>query len=142
MFYHVNMKISSSAFKNSEEIPIKYSCRGENINPPLLISQLPQSTESLALIVEDPDAPGNVYTHWLVWNIKIGICDSKLILENFNPDTSVVGRNSAGNISYIGPCPPFGVHHYFFRAYALDRLLPSNRELSKEGLKRQIKNPH
>lgn len=98
------MKITSSVFKNNDFIPEKYTCDGRSINPPLFITDIPENTQSLALIVEDPDAPGGVFTHWLVPNIDPNIRE---IPENFRSD-------------YIGPCPPFGTHRYFFKIFALD----------------------
>lgn len=101
------MKITSSIFKNNDFIPEKYTCDGLSINPPLSITDIPKNTESLALIVEDPDAPGGVFTHWLVPNIDPNITE---IPEKFKSD-------------YIGPCPPFGTHRYFFKIFALDTKL-------------------
>ncbi len=112
-----NMKISSSAFKNNEFIPSKYTCDGENINPPLSISGAPKNTKSLALIVDDPDAPHGTWIHWTIWNIdpKIGeIC------ANSTPPNATEGITSFGKPGYGSPCPPSGTHRYFFKIYALD----------------------
>jgi Raf kinase inhibitor-like YbhB/YbcL family protein len=108
------LKVRSVAFTHGGYIPPKYTCEGENVNPPLEISDLPENTRSLALIVEDPDAPRGVYDHWVAWNIP----PSEAIGENSRPGTS--GKNSFGNTGYGGPCPPSGSHRYFFKVYALD----------------------
>ena len=111
------LNVQSAAFSNGGQIPSKYTCEGENINPPIQISSLPENTRSIALIVEDPDAPKGVYDHWIVWNIP----PNEMIRENSRPGIS--GKNSFGNTGYGGPCPPSGSHRYFFKAYALDREL-------------------
>lgn len=111
------MKISSPAFAESESIPQKYSCDGDKINPPLSFSGMPENTKSLALIVDDPDAPAGTFTHWTVWNIKP---DTMGIAENSVPEGVVQGATSRGNPGYVSPCPPTGTHRYFFKLYALD----------------------
>ena len=98
------------------------------MNPPLEISGFPESTKSLALIVEDPDAPRGVYDHWVVWNIP----PNEAIGENSRPGIS--GKNSFGNTGYGGPCPPAGSHRYFFKVYALDRDLDIQAGSDKQAL--------
>lgn len=121
------LTIESPAFKNEEMIPQKYTCDGEDINPPLKITGIPPETESLVIIVEDPDAPDKTWDHWLVWNIP----PSENIPENTLPGDE--GINSFGRQNYGGPCPPSGTHRYFFKVYAL------NSELKlQEGAKKQI----
>ncbi len=115
-----NMIIKSSAFADSEDIPVKYSCDGESINPPLSIDKVPQGTKSLALIMEDPDSPSGVWTHWTVWNIPP---DTALIDENSVPDVAEQGLNTAGRKGYYPPCPASGKHRYYFKLYALDEIL-------------------
>jgi Raf kinase inhibitor-like YbhB/YbcL family protein len=109
-----SLRVRSVAFSHGGHIPPKYTCEGENINPPLEIEGLPENTKTIALIVEDPDAPRGVYDHWLVWNIP----PNEAIAENSVPGIS--GRNSFGNTGYGGPCPPSGSHRYYFKIYALD----------------------
>jgi Raf kinase inhibitor-like YbhB/YbcL family protein len=109
--------IKSSAFGNNEWIPEKYTCIGSNINPALTISDIPNGTKSLVLIVDDPDAPNGTYTHWIMWNIPV----ITAIGENSAPGTQ--GKNSKGENKYFGPCPPSGIHHYNFKVYALDTKL-------------------
>lgn len=114
------MKISSPAFENNSKIPSKYTCDGEDINPPLEIRDIPEGTQSLVLIVDDPDAPRGTFLHWLVWNIPPNF---SLIEESSLPEGAVQGRNDFGKENYGGPCPPFGQHRYFFKIYALDKKL-------------------
>lgn len=110
----ITFALRSTAFSHNGHIPVKYTCEGEDINPPLELTGIPDEAKSIALIVEDPDAPHGVFDHWIVWNIS----PSEAIAEKSNAGIS--GRNSFGKIGYGGPCPPSGVHRYFFRAYALD----------------------
>jgi Raf kinase inhibitor-like YbhB/YbcL family protein len=113
------MKISSSAFGHNEAVPKKYTCDGSNINPPLTIADVPADAKSLALIVDDPDAPAGTWIHWTIWNINPGLTE---IAENSVP-AGVEGYTSFGKPGYGGPCPPSGTHRYFFKLYALDTLL-------------------
>lgn len=111
------MKIESSAFKNGEPIPKKYTCDAEDINPPLSITDIPPHAVSLALIVDDPDAPGGTWVHWTVWDIAPAVTE---IPENAIPDRGIEGYTSAHSPGYRGPCPPSGLHRYFFKVYALN----------------------
>lgn len=122
------MKITSPAFENQAPIPAKYTCQGEDISPPLAIADLPDNTASLALIVDDPDAPMGTWDHWIVWNIK----PTSKIEENSAPGTP--GKNSWGRNDYGGPCPPSGTHRYFFKLYALDRELDLKAGATKAQL--------
>lgn len=112
------MVITSSAFKNNEFLPRKYTCNGENTNPPLEFSEVPPEAKSLVLIVDDPDARG--WVHWVVFNINPEIRE---IGENSLPEGGIEGVTSFGEASYGGPCPPSGTHRYFFKLYALDKVL-------------------
>lgn len=114
------MKLESPAFGNMERIPSKYTCDGQDINPPLKISDVPENTKSLVLIVDDPDAPAGTWVHWLVWNISP---NTKEIPENSVPKNAVEGITSWNRVGYGGPCPPSGTHRYFFKLYALDTIL-------------------
>jgi Raf kinase inhibitor-like YbhB/YbcL family protein len=109
--------VTSSAFKPNTMIPEKYSCRGENINPELLLKDLPKGAKTIALIMDDPDAPKSTFVHWVMWNIPV----AKIIAENSAP--GIQGNNGRGETKYTGPCPPSGIHHYFFKVYALDTTL-------------------
>lgn len=113
-----NLQLTSSAFVNNSQIPPKYTCDGDDVNPPLNIAGRPEGTQSLALIVDDPDAPAGTWDHWLVWNIDLGTTE---IGENSLPAGAAQGVNSFGNSAWGGPCPPPGpAHRYVFKLYALD----------------------
>ena len=114
------MKISSSAVSHNQSIPAKYTCDGENINPPLQIVDVSSAAKSLVLISDDPDAPMGTWVHWTAWNISPEI---KEIAENSVPIGAVEGMTSFGDKGYGGPCPPSGTHRYFFKLYALDSIL-------------------
>jgi len=131
-----NMKLTSSSFENNGNIPTKYTCDGEDINPPLLISQVPQETLSLALVVHDPDAPiPGGFTHWILYNLNP---QTKEIQENFKPTGSNEGKNSSGKVGWMGPCPPSGTHHYHFILYALDEILRFDSPPQKADLEKAI----
>lgn len=112
-------QIASSVFLNEGQIPVRYTCDGKDYSPPLSISGVPEGAKSLVLVMEDPDAPGGSFYHWLLWNISPQITEIK---ENKTPSGAVVGRNDFGRFDYGGPCPP-QEHHYIFQLYALDDLL-------------------
>lgn len=126
------MKIASSEFKHNESIPRKYTCQGQDINPPLTIEDIPPGTKSLALIVDDPDAPGGMWVHWVVYNIPV----TKEIAENSVPGNQ--GINDFNRKDYGGPCPPSGTHRYFFKIYALDTVLGPEGVVSKKQLEEKI----
>lgn len=112
------MRLNSPEFADKDMIPIKFTCDGENINPPLQCEQIPYGTASLVLICDDPDAPSGLYTHWIVFDIA----PNTSIEQNSIPGKQ--GTNTAGQISYFGPCPPKNQRHrYYFRMYALNQLL-------------------
>ena len=121
------MTIKSSAFRHNELIPKKYTCDGEDVNPPLQIDGVPPETESLVLIVDDPDAPAGTWVHWTVWNINPEIT---VIAENSSPAGAIEGLTDFGKSGYGGPCPPInpdpsvgaGTHRYFFKIYALNTM--------------------
>ena len=114
------MKLESPVFENNGNIPSKYTCDGENVNPPLEISEVPENAKSLVLIVDDPDAPMGTWVHWTVWNISSKTTE---ISENSVPEGAVEGMTDFGKPGYGGPCPPSGTHRYFFKLYALDATL-------------------
>jgi Raf kinase inhibitor-like YbhB/YbcL family protein len=113
-------KLASTAFQDNGFVPSKYTCDGSDINPPLVIGNVPPGAKSLALIVDDPDAPMGTWVHWLVWNIAP---DIKEIKENDTLKGVGLGLNDFKRQSYGGPCPPSGTHRYFFKLYALDTSL-------------------
>jgi len=133
------MKISSTKFGDGGNIPPQFTCDGENTSPDLQIDAVPAAAKSLLLIVDDPDAPKGVFTHWLLWNLKP---DSKEILANSPPQDARQGTNDFGKQKYSGPCPPSGSHRYYFRLYALDfipTLSPgSNRKVVDKGIEGHV----
>jgi len=122
------LHISSPSFQNDGSIPKDFACEGRGVSPELLIGDIPREAKTLALIVEDPDAPGQIFDHWVVWNIP----PSKRITENARP--GLEGKNSKGEIGYTGPCPPEGTHRYFFKVYAVDTLLDLKQGATKAQL--------
>jgi Raf kinase inhibitor-like YbhB/YbcL family protein len=129
------MKITCPVLQPNDFLPAKYTCDGKGVNPPLEISDIPQEAKSLALIMDDPDAPRGTFTHWLVWNIHPVI--SK-IEENSVPLDAVEGMNSANQEGYIPPCPPGGTHRYRFKLYALDQYLSLEKKISRSDLENEI----
>jgi Raf kinase inhibitor-like YbhB/YbcL family protein len=115
-----SISLTSSAFPAAGDIPAKFTCNGANESPELKISGVPSEAKSLVLIVDDPDAPGGLFTHWIVWNIDPKTTD---IAGNRTPPGGVQGTNDFGKRNYGGPCPPSGTHRYFFRLFALDTKL-------------------
>lgn len=116
------MDLMSNAFASGETIPDKYTCDGENVSPPLAWAGVPEGTEALALIVDDPDAPNGVFVHWVLYNVSP---ERRALDEGISPgnvgDVGSEGRNNFGDQGYGGPCPPTGpAHTYYFRLYALD----------------------
>jgi Raf kinase inhibitor-like YbhB/YbcL family protein len=128
------MEIISTAFKNNQEMPKKYSCDGEGVNPPLEVLGIPDNAKSLALIVFDPDAPGLGYTHWVLYNIN---SKTREIKENSVPQGCTQGVNSSGRTNFVPACPPSGKHRYIFILYALDIII-DNKELGKAELEKEI----
>lgn len=123
------MQLTSAAFSHGEAIPTRYTCEGEDISPELSWSDAPKATKSFALILHDPDAPReNGFTHWLVYNIppNVAAIEPNLPKEPVVSGTGMQGRNDAGEIGYMGPCPPSGTHRYFARLYALRDQLDLN----------------
>jgi len=110
-----NMKLTSKEFENNRDIPSKFTCKGDDINPELIIEDIPDNAESLALSLKDPDAPIGTWVHWLVYNIPV---DKTTIEEDSISGEQVM--NDFGREDYGGPCPPSGVHRYYFTVYALD----------------------
>jgi len=131
-----SISITSPAFQAGGDIPAKFTCNGTNISPELQISGVPNEAKSLVLIIDDPDAPRGLFTHWIVWNI-----DPKTtqVAENSAPVGAVQGTSDFGKRNYGGPCPPSGTHRYFFKMFALDTKLdlkPSARRAELDAAMR------
>lgn len=129
------LTLTSTAFENGEAIPRRYSCDGDDVSPPLAWSGQPAETQSLVLVVDDPDAPGGTFTHWLAWEIDPtagGLAEGDA--------APMEGRNDFKSEGYGGPCPPpgHGPHRYSFRLYALDAALDLSGGASKEELERAL----
>ncbi|MBI2269870.1 MAG: YbhB/YbcL family Raf kinase inhibitor-like protein [Bacteroidetes bacterium] len=122
------LTVKSPAFANNHFIPSEYTCNGSNVNPALIISDIPEEAKSLAIVVDDPDAPGS-FNHWIMWDIPV----RNIIEENSRPGTE--GKNSKDENKYAGPCPPSdGTHHYHFGVYALDTTLNLPGSTDKSAL--------
>jgi len=122
------LNISSPSFTQGGLIPKEFTCEGRGVSPELLIHDIPREAKTLAVIVEDPDAQGRTFDHWVVWNIP----PSRRITENAVP--GLEGKNGKGEIGYTGPCPPQDTHRYFFKVYAVDTLLDLKEGATKEQL--------
>ncbi len=125
------MHVASPSFENAARIPAHFTCDGANTSPAFALSDVPENAKSLALIVTDPDAPRETWTHWTAWNIDP---KTDLVAENTIPPGSVQGVTSFGKPGYGGPCPPSGVHRYFFTFYALDAFLDIPATADRIGL--------
>lgn len=125
------MKLTSPAFANNTLIPAKYTCDGEGIHPPLSFYNVPGQTQSLALIVDDPDAPGGTFVHWVVFHI---LPATTKLYENSLPQDAIEGTGSTGSSDYTPPCPPSGTHRYIFTLYAIDILPPGDEQTTKDQL--------
>lgn len=133
------MHLTSSAFKEGGIIPSLYTCEGKNINPPLEISGTPSGAKSLVLIMDDPDVPktlrpDGMFDHWIIFNIPP---TTKKIIENSIPP-GIQGKNTKGQNQYFGPCPPDKQHRYFFKLYALDKLLDLPAGSTKKELEKAM----
>lgn len=132
----MTINLTSSAFQNQQSIPLKFTCDGDDISPPLHWTTGPSQTKSYALICDDPDAPGGTWVHWVLFNIPADI--NEIPEEISNEDTlengAVHGLNDFGKFGYGGPCPPRGTHHYSFRIYAVDTVLDLPGKISKQEL--------
>ncbi len=126
------MKLSSPEFKHNEPIPKKFTCEGQDINPPLVVEGLPEGTQTLALVMDDPDAPMGTWVHWVVFDIPV----ISAIEEDSIPGRQ--GKNDFRRHDYGGPCPPSGTHRYFFKLYALDDKLGLPEGIDKQTLEKHM----
>jgi Raf kinase inhibitor-like YbhB/YbcL family protein len=128
------LAITSSAFKDMELIPKKYSCDGDNTNPPLEIHDVDVNAKSLVLIMEDPDAPHGTFDHWIKFNIP----PDTIIIEEGKEPQGVAGLGTKGTLTYHGPCPPSGSHRYVFRIISLDTEIPLAEGASKNDIEHMM----
>ncbi|HET6725314.1 MAG TPA: YbhB/YbcL family Raf kinase inhibitor-like protein [Gammaproteobacteria bacterium] len=128
-------QIGSPAFNAGGAIPARYTCDGQGISPPLRWGGVPAGTRSLALIVDDPDAPSGTFVHWVLYNLPASVThlEAGVTLDQGAYGASF-GVNSRGDAAYTGMCPPSGVHHYHFKLYALDTSLPDQGHMTKAEL--------
>ena len=136
----MKLEIRSTAFGDAQMIPKIYTCQGKNISPPLSWGAVPEQTRSIALILEDPDAPMGTFVHWVLFNLPP---ETKGLPENVPVGKTLAngakhGAGTSKKIGYMGPCPPSGTHRYFFRVYALDSKLDLKSGSSKERLLRAM----
>jgi Raf kinase inhibitor-like YbhB/YbcL family protein len=136
----MTLELTSPAFAQGQPIPVKYTCKGEDISPALAWGDPPAGTQSFALIMDDPDAPVGTWVHWVLFNIP---ASARGLPEAFPadaslPDGSLSGKNSWGRTGYGGPCPPSGTHRYFFKLYALDETLAINPGADKGELEKAM----
>ena len=130
------MLLTSTAFRAGEMIPKQYTCDGRDVSPPLAWKDIPDGTKSLALICDDPDAPGKTWVHWVIFNLP---ADSDGLPEQVPPERNLEngarqGKNDFRRIGYGGPCPPGGTHRYYFKLCALDTVLESGPGITKNEL--------
>lgn len=129
------LNISSPTFSHGEAIPTRYTCDGTDTSPPLVVDKTPAAARTLALIMDDPDAPMGTWVHWVMWNIP---AQTREIPENSVPPHASQGMNSWKRNNYGGPCPPSGTHRYFFRLYALDTAVNLPLATTKAELERAM----
>jgi Raf kinase inhibitor-like YbhB/YbcL family protein len=130
------LEITSSAFADGEMIPNRYTCDGPDVSPDLAWSGVPETAQSLALICDDPDAPGGTWVHWVLFNIP---ADTDGLSSGIPPDATLEsgarhGTNDFRRLGYGGPCPPGGTHRYFFKLYALDSAIDLESGVDKAQL--------
>jgi len=129
-----SMKLESTDFEDGKLMPKEFTCDGENISPALVFKDVPQGTKSLALIMDDPDAPSGDFVHWVIWNIPP---DTKGVSKGERISYSQ-GNTGFGKTGYGSPCPPSGTHRYFFKLYALDILLDLEEGSTKADLEKAM----
>jgi Raf kinase inhibitor-like YbhB/YbcL family protein len=136
----MSMRLTSQAFEDGDTIPSVYTCEGKNMNPPLEFHDIPANAKSLVLLMDDPDVPASVrsdrmWDHWVVFNIP---SETNHFLEHAAPP-GVQGKNTDGQNKYMGPCPPDREHRYFFKLYALDKMLDLPSGASKKEVEHAMK---
>ena len=132
----LQLRIWSPVFESDGPLPLRYTCDGKNINPPLIIENVPREAKSLALILDDLDAPRGTFVHWILWNIAP---ETKDVKEDSVPKGAVEGTNDLKKRKYGGPCPPSRAHRYAFKLYALDALVKLDARSGKAGLEKAMR---
>ena len=132
----INMEIKSPAFENEGMIPSEYTCDGKNISPQIKWENIPDHTKSLALICDDPDAPAGDWVHWVIFNIPPDVTEleENIPLSKELKNGAVQGLNDFRKNGYGGPCPPSGTHRYYFKLFALDKMLAPDANAKKQDL--------
>ncbi len=136
----MEIKLTSTAFKEGQPIPATYTCKGVNVSPPMEWSGVPKTAKTVAIIADDPDAPAGTWVHWVLYNLpadNIGLVENLPATENLKTG-GFQGENSSGKIGYDGPCPPSGTHRYFFEIYALDAELPLKAGATKAEVEKAM----
>lgn len=138
----MSWQIKSPAFENGKAIPKQYTCDGKDLSPPLEWSEPPAGTKSLALISDDPDAPGGTWVHWVLWDLPPSVRELKEGLPTIEKldNGAKQGLTSFRRLGYGGPCPPSGTHRYFFKLYALDSTLNLSPKTTKDQLLAAMQN--
>jgi Raf kinase inhibitor-like YbhB/YbcL family protein len=136
----VEIKLTSSAFKEGERIPRQYTCDGVNVSPPVEWTGVPKMAKTIALIADDPDAPNGTWVHWVLYNVpaeNIGFVESVPTTDSLKAG-GYQGKTDFGAVGYGGPCPPSGSHRYFFKIYAIDSELPLRAGATKADLEKAM----
>jgi Raf kinase inhibitor-like YbhB/YbcL family protein len=134
------IKVTSVAFQQGQPIPLQYTCAGVNISPPLEWSGVPKTAKTIAIVADDPDAPGGTWVHWVLYNVpadNIGFVENVPASETLKAG-GFQGKNDFGKIGYGGPCPPSGTHRYFFKLYAVDAELPLKAGATRAELEKAL----
>ncbi len=134
------MQITSPSFTQGGAIPVRHTCDGQDVSPPLSWSGAPAGTKSFALIADDPDAPAGTWVHWVVWNLPAGAASlpENVARKDTLPGGARQGTTDFRRIGYGGPCPPSGTHRYYFRIYALDALLELPASTNRKDLEKAM----
>lgn len=134
------IKVTSAAFKEGQPIPRQYTCDGVNLSPPLEWSGVPKNAKTIAIVADDPDAPAGTWVHWVLYNLpaeNIGLVENVPATETLKAG-GFQGKNDFEKIGYGGPCPPSGMHRYFFKIYAVDAELPLKAGATKAELEKAL----
>jgi Raf kinase inhibitor-like YbhB/YbcL family protein len=135
------MNITSPAFRDGGDVPVKYTCDGDDVSPPLAWTDVPARAKALALVCDDPDAPKKDFVHWVLFNVPVttsALAERVAPLEEL-PDGSRQGTNDFGKVGYGGPCPPSGTHRYHFTLYAVDTILDVPPASTRDALMTALK---